>query len=167
MSVLVAFALLGVNLRSPSFAPSAAVDVSALCSQDVLRVLMSLQPILQDAIQKKRTVRAWGVQGPLTWQQFHKMAGRGSYGKFGDKLGKGENIHKIQFQLNCINGIQDMSVPFIKAFDVMCVTFARERECLEVAETQNFVRSTDIGQQTVQMSALLGAAVGLFGDLTC
>ncbi|XP_061754186.1 mediator of RNA polymerase II transcription subunit 13a [Nerophis ophidion] len=57
-----------------------AVDVSALCSQDVLRVLTSLQPVLQDAIQKKRTVRSWGVQGPLTWQQFHKMAGRGSYG---------------------------------------------------------------------------------------
>lgn len=69
-------------IRSP------AVDMSALCSQDVLRVLMSLQPVLQDAIQKKRTVRSWGVQGPLTWQQFHKMAGRGSYGKAGDKLGE-------------------------------------------------------------------------------
>lgn len=44
-------------------------------------MLLSLQPVLQDAIQKKRTVRPWGVQGPLTWQQFHKMAGRGSYGK--------------------------------------------------------------------------------------
>ncbi|RMC10633.1 hypothetical protein DUI87_12344 [Hirundo rustica rustica] len=43
-------------------------------------MLLSLQPVLQDAIQKKRTVRSWGVQGPLTWQQFHKMAGRGSYG---------------------------------------------------------------------------------------
>lgn len=64
------------------------MDVSALCSQDVLRVLMSLQPVLQDAIQKKRTVRSWGVQGPLTWQQFHKMAGRGSYGKAWGKLGK-------------------------------------------------------------------------------
>lgn len=64
------------------------MDVSALCSQDVLRVLLSLQPLLQDAIQKKRTVRSWGVQGPLTWQQFHKMAGRGSYGKAGDNLGK-------------------------------------------------------------------------------
>lgn len=59
---------------------SPAVDVSALCSQDVLHVLLSLQPLLQDAIQKKKTVRSWGVQGPLTWQQFHKMAGRGSYG---------------------------------------------------------------------------------------
>lgn len=63
------------------------MDVSALCSQDVLRVLMSLQPVLQDAIQKKRTIRSWGVQGPLTWQQFHKMAGRGSYGKAVAKLG--------------------------------------------------------------------------------
>ncbi|KAG7224069.1 hypothetical protein INR49_015327 [Caranx melampygus] len=42
------------------------------------------KPFLQDAIQKKRTGRTWEniqhVQGPLTWQQFHKMAGRGSYG---------------------------------------------------------------------------------------
>lgn len=57
------------------------VDMSMQCSQDILRMLLSLQPVLQDAIQKKRTVRPWGVQGPLTWQQFHKMAGRGSYGK--------------------------------------------------------------------------------------
>lgn len=54
--------------------------MSKLYSVDVLRVLLSLQPVLQDTIQKKRSVRSWGVQGPLTWQQFHKMAGRGSYG---------------------------------------------------------------------------------------
>lgn len=56
--------------------------MNKLFSQDVLRVLLSLQPVLQDTIQKKRSVRSWGVQGPLTWQQFHKMAGRGSYGVF-------------------------------------------------------------------------------------
>lgn len=58
-----------------------------LSSQDVVRMLLSLQPFLQDAIQKKRTGRTWEniqhVQGPLTWQQFHKMAGRGSYGESG------------------------------------------------------------------------------------
>lgn len=63
-----------------SFIAFAAADMSKLYSQDVLRVLLSLQPVLQDTIQKKRSVRSWGVQGPLTWQQFHKMAGRGSYG---------------------------------------------------------------------------------------
>ena len=51
----------------------------------VVRVLLSLQPFLQDAIQKKKSGRTWEniqhVQGPLTWQQFHKMAGRGSYGE--------------------------------------------------------------------------------------
>lgn len=51
----------------------------------MVRMLLSLQPFLQDAIQKKRTGRTWDniqhVQGPLTWQQFHKMAGRGSYGE--------------------------------------------------------------------------------------
>ncbi|KAM4635777.1 mediator of RNA polymerase II transcription subunit 13-like [Polymixia lowei] len=60
------------------------LDMSMLSSQDVVRMLLSLQPFLQDAIQKKRTGRTWEniqhVQGPLTWQQFHKMAGRGSYG---------------------------------------------------------------------------------------
>ncbi|XP_067261608.1 mediator of RNA polymerase II transcription subunit 13-like isoform X1 [Chanodichthys erythropterus] len=60
------------------------LDISKLSSQDVVRMLLSLQPFLQDAIQKKRTGRSWEniqhVQGPLTWQQFHKMAGRGSYG---------------------------------------------------------------------------------------
>ncbi|XP_023674421.2 mediator of RNA polymerase II transcription subunit 13-like isoform X1 [Paramormyrops kingsleyae] len=60
------------------------LDISMLSSQDVVRMLLSLQPFLQDAIQKKRTGRTWDniqhVQGPLTWQQFHKMAGRGSYG---------------------------------------------------------------------------------------
>ncbi|KAG7481046.1 hypothetical protein MATL_G00062900 [Megalops atlanticus] len=60
------------------------LDISVLSSQDVVRMLLSLQPFLQDAIQKKRTGRTWEniqhVQGPLTWQQFHKMAGRGSYG---------------------------------------------------------------------------------------
>ncbi|XP_036384476.1 mediator of RNA polymerase II transcription subunit 13-like isoform X2 [Megalops cyprinoides] len=59
-------------------------DISRLSSQDVVRMLLSLQPVLQDAIQKKRTGRTWEniqhVQGPLTWQQFHKIAGRGSYG---------------------------------------------------------------------------------------
>ncbi|XP_035240936.1 mediator of RNA polymerase II transcription subunit 13-like isoform X2 [Anguilla anguilla] len=69
-------------VRSSGLHPwaTSSVDMSTLFSQDVLRMLLSLQPVLQDAIQKKRTVRSWGVQGPLTWQQFHKMAGRGSYG---------------------------------------------------------------------------------------
>ncbi|CAL8319983.1 unnamed protein product [Lota lota] len=60
------------------------VDMSVLSSQEVVRMLLSLQPFLQDAIQKKKSGRTWEniqhVQGPLTWQQFHKMAGRGSYG---------------------------------------------------------------------------------------
>lgn len=64
---------------------STVLDISMISSQDVVRMLLSLQPFLQDAIQKKRTGRTWEniqhVQGPLTWQQFHKMAGRGSYGE--------------------------------------------------------------------------------------
>ena len=48
-----------------------------MSSQDVVRTMSSLQPLLQDAIQKKRTMRLWErpyvVQGPLTWQVFFNL----------------------------------------------------------------------------------------------
>ncbi|XP_074640708.1 mediator of RNA polymerase II transcription subunit 13-like [Tubulanus polymorphus] len=51
-------------------------------TQDMVRMLKSLQPLLQDAIQKKRTTRLWEatytITGPLTWKDFHKLAGRGA-----------------------------------------------------------------------------------------
>jgi hypothetical protein len=50
-------------------------------STDVVQLLKSLQPLLQDAIQKKRSTRLWEsvytISGPLTWKDFHLMAGRG------------------------------------------------------------------------------------------
>ena len=53
-----------------------------LSSQDVVRTMSSLQPLLQDAIQKKRTMRLWErpylVQGPLTWQVFFNIAVKGT-----------------------------------------------------------------------------------------
>nr|CAD7259219.1 unnamed protein product [Timema shepardi] len=53
-----------------------------LCNQDIVRVMKILQPLLQDAIQKKCTTRLWDapytVSGPLTWRQFHRLAGRGT-----------------------------------------------------------------------------------------
>lgn len=44
--------------------------------------MKSLQPLLQEAIQKKCQTRLWeapsAVKGPLTWRQFHRLAGRGT-----------------------------------------------------------------------------------------
>ena len=52
-------------------------------SQDTLRLLRSLLPLLEDAIQKKRTSRVWEsvyrITGPLSWKDFHLLAGRGQY----------------------------------------------------------------------------------------
>lgn len=52
------------------------------CNQDIVRVMKSLQPLLQEAIQKKCQTRLWeapsAVKGPLTWRQFHRLAGRGT-----------------------------------------------------------------------------------------
>ncbi|WAR03620.1 MED13-like protein, partial [Mya arenaria] len=51
-------------------------------SQESVRLLKGLQPLLQDAIQNKRVTRLWEhtykLQGPLTWIEFHQLAGRGS-----------------------------------------------------------------------------------------
>lgn len=47
--------------------------------RDVVRLMRRLQPLLQDAIQKKCSTRMWdAVAGPLTWRQFHRLAGRGT-----------------------------------------------------------------------------------------
>ena len=55
----------------------------ALCcgtSFDLYRLLVSLKPVLQDAIQRKRTSRSYSftqhVRGPLTWREFCKEAGK-------------------------------------------------------------------------------------------
>uniref|UniRef100_A0A336LMU5 Mediator of RNA polymerase II transcription subunit 13 n=1 Tax=Culicoides sonorensis TaxID=179676 RepID=A0A336LMU5_CULSO len=49
---------------------------------DIVRIMKSMQPLLQDAFHKKCTTRLWDapytVQGPLTWRQFHRLAGRGT-----------------------------------------------------------------------------------------
>lgn len=61
-------------------------------SQDCVQVLKSLQPILQDAIQNKRSIPLWEhkykLSGPLTWKEFHQLAGRGE-----------KNLHEMQFTL--------------------------------------------------------------------
>lgn len=52
------------------------------CSGDIVRMMRTLQPLLQEAVQKKCTTRMWEapytVAGPLTWRQFHRLAGRGA-----------------------------------------------------------------------------------------
>ncbi|XP_033748042.1 LOW QUALITY PROTEIN: mediator of RNA polymerase II transcription subunit 13-like [Pecten maximus] len=51
-------------------------------SQDSVRLLKTLQPLLQDAIQNSRVTRLWEhtykLSGPLTWKEFHQLAGRGA-----------------------------------------------------------------------------------------
>ena len=51
-------------------------------NQDIVRIMKFLQPLLQDSIHKKCNTRLWDapytVKGPLTWRQFHRLAGRGT-----------------------------------------------------------------------------------------
>lgn len=54
-------------------------------NQDIIRLMKSMQPLLQDAFHKKCTTRLWDapytVQGPLTWRQFHRLASSSTTGQ--------------------------------------------------------------------------------------
>ena len=52
-------------------------------NHDAVKFLRSLQPIIQESVQKKPKATApwevtYPVSGPLTWRQFHRLAGRGT-----------------------------------------------------------------------------------------
>ncbi|XP_058124920.1 mediator of RNA polymerase II transcription subunit 13 [Anopheles coustani] len=52
-------------------------------NQDIKRIMNSMRPLLQDAFHKRCTTsRLWDapytILGPLTWRQFHRLAGRGT-----------------------------------------------------------------------------------------
>jgi mediator of RNA polymerase II transcription subunit 13 len=51
-------------------------------NKDIVRIMQTMQPLLQDAFHKKCTTRLWDapytVKGPLTWREFHRLAGRGT-----------------------------------------------------------------------------------------
>ena len=50
-------------------------------SISIVRTMKTVQPLLQEAVHKKRTPALWEatykVEGPLTWRQFHRLAIRG------------------------------------------------------------------------------------------
>ncbi|ODN04072.1 Mediator of RNA polymerase II transcription subunit 13 [Orchesella cincta] len=47
-------------------------------SQDIMNVMKALHPLLQDAVHAKAWDAQYTVSGPLTWRQFHRLAGRGT-----------------------------------------------------------------------------------------
>ena len=63
-----------------------------LCSEDVIRVMRALQPALQSSLHTKKTATSGGstaamssVTGPMTWRQFHRMAGPSTKGNTDDQ----------------------------------------------------------------------------------
>lgn len=65
--------------RWPHIQATAKIPIN---TQDVSRMLKSLQPLLQESLHKKRMTSFWQavytVSGPLTWKDFHLLAGRGA-----------------------------------------------------------------------------------------
>jgi mediator of RNA polymerase II transcription subunit 13 len=42
-----------------------------------MQVMRALLPLLQEAVHAKAWDAQYTVSGPLTWRQFHRLAGRG------------------------------------------------------------------------------------------
>lgn len=55
------------------------------CSEDIVRVMKSLKPILNASLHVKNSSGSLAVQGPLTWRQFHRMAGPATKGNTDDQ----------------------------------------------------------------------------------
>ena len=61
------------------------------CSEDILRVMKSLQPILNQSLHVRKSSASGAikdvllsVQGPLTWREFHRRAGTATKGNTDD-----------------------------------------------------------------------------------
>lgn len=54
-------------------------------NKDIVLVMKSMLPLLQDAFRRIRDTRLWNapytIQGPLTWRQFHRLASSASAGQ--------------------------------------------------------------------------------------
>ena len=51
------------------------------CSEDIIRVMKSIQPLLNESLRVCSKITKQNVDGPLTWRQFHRMAGSTTKGK--------------------------------------------------------------------------------------
>jgi mediator of RNA polymerase II transcription subunit 13 len=78
----------GTCLHKWSLLPAAGPN----CSEDVIRVMKSLKPILNMSLHIKKsakptsTNKGLSVDGPLTWRQFHQMAGPATKGNTDDQV---------------------------------------------------------------------------------
>ena len=62
--------------------------IGPYCSEDIIRVMKALQPFLNEAVHIKKSSKdtsVLSVQGPLTWRQFHQMAGPSTKGNPDDQ----------------------------------------------------------------------------------
>jgi len=62
--------------------------IGPYCSEDIIRVMKALQPVLNEAVHIKKSSKdtsVLSVQGPLTWRQFHQMAGPSTKGNTDDQ----------------------------------------------------------------------------------
>ena len=121
------------------------------CSEDVIRVMKALHPILNDSLHvKKKPVVGTSkdskdtqqtVQGPLTWRQFHRMAGPTTKGNTDDQCEPlPVPLVSVGFEKDLLS-LAPQSLPFWDALSLEPFSQQRDVCYIVVAPESEFILS--------------------------
>ena len=150
-----------------------------LCSEDIIRVMRSLQPVLNVAIHmanKKDSNKKGGgsgslsVEGPLTWRQFHRMTGTASKGQTDDQceplpvpnITVGHEKDFMSLSPLSVNFWETLSLePYSTPRDVVYLVIAPDNDFL-VGNTKTFFRNLsmvyEVSYFLLDISSFFGGA---------
>ena len=124
------------------------------CSEDIIRVMKSLQPVLNQSLHVKKSAVGvkdgfLSVQGPLTWRQFHRMAGTATKGNTDDQceplpvptVSVGHEKDVISLSPLALHFWESLSLePFSMPRDVAYIVVSPESEFLN-AQVRTFFKT--------------------------
>lgn len=138
------------------------------CSEDVIRVMKALQPVLNEAVHVKKSAGSrdqsvLSVQGPLTWRQFHQMAGPSTKGNTDDQceplpvpaVTVGHEKDFMSLSPLALHYWDSLSIePFSMPRDVAYIVVAPENELL-LDHTKRFFKNLSVIYEVFLFNCLL------------
>ena len=133
------------------------------CSEDVIRVMKALQPVLNDAVHVKKLSApkdqsVLSVQGPLTWRQFHQMAGPSTKGNTDDQceplpvptVTVGHEKDFMTLSPLALHYWDSLSIePFSQPRDIAYIVVAPENEIL-LDYTKRFFKNLSVTYEVIE-----------------
>ena len=123
------------------------------CSEDIIRVMKSIQPLLNESIHIKKqrdgSSTQQSVKGPLTWRQFHRMAGSTTKGNTDDQceplpvpaITVGHERDFLSMAPQAIHSWEALSLePYAQQRDVAYIVVAPESDFI-LGRVRNFMKN--------------------------